>query len=158
GVRILHTKGGPFLLAVDALDDGAAADANRPVGTTFGLWRPRPDARGSTLETAIAGGYLELVLGGYAMYGLSTILGLTAGDGVQVFALDELLGDFLLSEPKLRARPLSPRAARPGRDLVAGIHRSLREGEPFAAEGPLLSGIAPLAFVVEQAGGKASTG
>lgn len=44
----------------------------------------------------------KLVAAGYAMYGSSTQLVLTMGDGVDIFTLDPSIGEFLLTHRKVR--------------------------------------------------------
>jgi fructose-1,6-bisphosphatase I len=134
------------------------------------------------------------------MYGPSTVLVYTCGDGVNGFTLDHDLGEFLLSHENIccpaRGHYYSanlghyhewppniqqfieyvtdhdpathrPYSLRYTGALVADVHRSLLEGGLYfyPSDGEhkdgklrLLYECAPLAFVVEQAGGRASTG
>src|SRR2546426_422755 len=142
----------------------------------------------------------EQVAAGYLMYGSSTMLVFTSGQGVHGFTLDPGIGEYLLSHENIRmpargkvyavnegnyhkwpagtrryidhlkesdkatGRPYSSRYSG---CLAADVHRLLLgggiylyPGETDQAEGKLrlLYEANPLALVVEQAGGRASTG
>ncbi len=141
----------------------------------------------------------QQVAAGYILYGSSTMLVYTTGQGVHGFTLDPTIGEFLLSHPDIRTPEVgryysvnesnwnkwTPAVQRvvaafkngDGRvqaknaryigSLVADIHRNLISGGiflyPADARNPqgklrLLYEAAPLALVVEQAGGAASDG
>ena len=197
-----HIAGGSaakYVLCVDPLDGSSNTDINGPVGTIFGIYRRLTTGAHETMRDLLRKGS-EQVAAGYVMYGPSTVLVYTCGDGVHGFTLDHDLGEFLLSHENIRCparghyysanlghyhewhphiqqfieyltdhdpathRPYSLRYTGA---LVADVHRSLLEGGlyfyPPDAEHKdgklrLLYECAPLGFVVEQAGGRASTG
>ena len=92
---------GKYLLVFDPLDGSSNIDANISVGTIFSILRsPDPDAQprvGHFLQPGVA-----QVCAGFALYGPSTMLILTTGDGVDGFTLDRDIGAFILTNPKLR--------------------------------------------------------
>ena len=141
-------------------------------------------------------GYKQ-VAAGYVLYGSSTMLVYTTGQGVHGFTLDPSIGEFLLSHPEMRmpeppSRTYSVNEAYFDRwsddqkrlmshlkssdqgfgsryigSLVADIHRTLLQGGLFMypqdrlkPEGKLrlLYEAAPMAMIVEQAGGRATDG
>lgn len=90
-----------YILCVDPLDGSSNSDNNGPVGTIFGFYRRVStcgcDAIGHELREGA-----KLVAAGYVMYGPSTVLAYSVGDGVHAFTLDHDLGEFLLSHENLR--------------------------------------------------------
>jgi len=193
---------GKYLLVFDPLDGSSNIDANISVGTIFSVLRtPEPGAEPRT-EHFLQPGTAQ-VCAGFALYGPSTMLILTTGEGVDGFTLDRDIGSFVLTHPQLRipeecsefainasnerfweppvrryiAECLAGRTGPRGRDfnmrwiasLVAETYRILTRGGVFlyprdskepAQPGRLrlLYECNPVAFLVEQAGGRASTG
>ncbi|HUY52698.1 MAG TPA: class 1 fructose-bisphosphatase [Streptosporangiaceae bacterium] len=193
---------GKYLLVFDPLDGSGNIDANISVGTIFSILRsPDPGAEprvGHFLQPGTA-----QVCAGFALYGPSTMLILTTGDGVDGFTLDRDIGAFVLTHPQLRIpgdcgefainasnerfweppvrryiqECLAGSTGSRGRDfnmrwiasLVAETYRILTRGGVFlyprdskepARPGRLrlLYECNPISFIVEQAGGGASTG
>ncbi len=92
---------GKYLLVFDPLDGSSNIDANISVGTIFSILRsPDPDAQ-PRVEHFLQPGVAQ-VCAGFALYGPSTMLILTTGDGVDGFTLDRDIGAFILTHPKLR--------------------------------------------------------
>jgi fructose-1,6-bisphosphatase I len=89
-----------YILCVDPLDGSSNSDNNGPVGTIFGFYRRQStcgcDAIGHELREGA-----RLVTAGYVMYGPSTVLAYSVGDGVHTFTLDHDLGEFLLSHERM---------------------------------------------------------
>jgi fructose-1,6-bisphosphatase len=193
---------GRYLLAFDPLDGSSNVDVNVPVGTIFSILR-RDEGAGPANEADFLQPGLNQLCAGYAIYGPTTMLVLTLGDGVHGFTLDRELGEFVLTHPDLRIPeetrefavnasnerfwepPLQRyvaecRAGRTGprgddfnmrwiASLVAEVHRILIRGGVFMyprdSKEPsspgrlrLLYEASPMALIVEQAGGAASTG
>lgn len=193
---------GPYLLCFDPLDGSADIDLNAPLGSIFSVLKaphgPQPPARTDFLQP----GSRQLGAG-YAIYGATTMVVLTVGQGVHGFTLDRGFGEFILThenmrlpretsefaidasngrswEPPIRryvAECLAGRGGIRGKDftmrwiasLVAEVHRILIRGGLFMypkdtkdPSGPgrprLLYEANPLAMIIEQAGGSASTG
>jgi fructose-1,6-bisphosphatase len=89
-----------YLLLFDALDCSNNIDVNLPVGSLFSVLRtPRPGAEPRLSDFLQPG--TEQVCAGFALYGPSTMLVLTTGDGVDGFTLDRGIGAFVLTHPKM---------------------------------------------------------
>jgi fructose-1,6-bisphosphatase len=193
---------GKYLLVFDPLDGSSNIDANVSVGTIFSILRsPDPDAEPCAEHFLQPGA--QQVCAGFAVYGPSTMLVLTTGDGVDAFTLDREIGAFILTHPKMRIPEdtrefainasnerfweppvrryvqecLAGRTGPRNQDfnmrwvasLVAEAFRILTRGGVFLypndTKDPdkpgrlrLLYECNPIAFIVEQAGGGASTG
>ncbi len=193
---------GKYVLLFDPLDGSSNIDANVSVGTIFSIFRRKTDGNESLKEDCLRKG-MEQVAAGYIVYGSSTMMVYTTGNGVHGFTLDPSIGEFLLSHENIRTpakgkiysinegnanawdegtkryiahlkendsatgRPYSLRYIG---SLVADFHRNLLYGGIFLypadykdpkkpkAKLRLLYEANPLAFIVEQAGGMASTG
>ena len=92
---------GKYLLLFDPLDGSGNLDAGISVGTIFSILRsPDPGAEPRP-EHFLQPGSAQ-VCAGFALYGPSTMLILTTGDGVDGFTLDRDIGAFVLTHPKLR--------------------------------------------------------
>ncbi|MEW6263914.1 MAG: class 1 fructose-bisphosphatase [Thermodesulfobacteriota bacterium] len=197
-------KKGNYIVVFDPLDGSTNIDANVSIGTIFGIYRRiTPGADEGTLEDVLQPGYKQ-VAAGYFIYGSSTLMVFSAGNGVHVFTLDPSVGEFLLSEENVKTPPRGnifsinegnynywdegvrnyinhlkdPAAGHPKGgytsryigSLVADFHRNLLYGgiylypsdtkDPRKTTGKLrlMCEANPLAFIVEQAGGAASTG
>jgi len=193
-------RGGKYVLMYDPLDGSTNIGVNVSIGTIFSIHRRRATKKGpGSLTDCLQKGRAQ-VAAGYILYGSSTMLVYTTGQGVHGFTLDPTIGEFLLSHPDIRSpdvgtyysvneshwnkwAPAMQRVvaafkngdsgrveaknARYIGSLVADIHRNLMSGGVFlypadanAPQGKLrlLYEAAPLAFVVEQAGGAAIDG
>lgn len=190
---------GNYVLLFDPLDGSSNIEANVSVGTIFSIHRKVSEGERGSLSDCLQPGSRQ-VAAGYIVYGSSTMLVYTTGNGVHGFTLEPSIGEFLLSHPNIRipdpgkrvysvnegnyAR-WSPRQralvdhlkgldgageAFSGRyigSLVADFHRNLLYGGLFMYPGDakspdgklrLLYEAAPLAMIVEEAGGRASDG
>lgn len=190
---------GKYLLVFDPLDGSSNTDVNIPVGTIFSVLRsPDPDRDPRPEDFFQAG--TEQVCAGFAVYGPSTMLIITHGEGVDGFTLDRDIGAFILTHPQMQIpeqtsefainssneRFWEPPVRRYvseclegsegpiGRDFnmrwvasaVADAYRILTRGGLFlypadsrrAGRLRLLYECNPIAFIIEQAGGLASTG
>lgn len=191
---------GDYILIFDPLDGSSNIDVNINVGTIFSILR-RPAGRHGdvTLDDVLQPG-IQQVGAGYILYGPSTMLVLSTGQGVHGFTLDPGVGEFLLSHPDMkipeqgaiysvndgywRYWDVKTRKAmeyfrnattavgnnyssRYVGALVADFHRTLVKGGiymyPPDSRKPqgklrLMCEANPLAFLAEQAGGRASNG
>lgn len=94
-------KKGSYVLVYDPLDGSSNIDVNVSIGTIFGIYRCVDwDLRGRREDVLQAG--RKLVAAGYVLYGSSTMLVYTTGQGVYGFTLDPELGEFLLSHENMR--------------------------------------------------------
>lgn len=91
---------GEFLLLFDPLDGSSNIDVNISVGTIFSVLRC-PETMEPSAEAFLQPGTKQ-VCAGYAIYGPSTLLVLTVGDGVDVFTLDREYGSFVLTQRGMR--------------------------------------------------------
>ncbi len=200
-IPVLDGYEGKYTLAFDPLDGSSNIDVNVSIGTIFSIHqRLSGDGQGNSGDLLQKGS--KQVAAGYIIYGSSTMLVYTTGDGVHGFTLDPSVGEFFLSHPDIRipeqakyysvnesytnywyastrgyiehVKAIEPEDGRPYSlryigSLVADFHRNLIRGGIFLytrdkkstaqPEGKLrlLYEAAPLAMVVEQAGGLAIT-
>ncbi len=194
-----HWPQAEYMLLFDPLDGSSNTDCNMPLGAIFSIVKAERSDRMPT-EDELARKGTEQVLAGYLLYGSSTMLVCTVGQGVHGFTLDPGIGEYIVSHEQIRipdrgriyatnegnyhkwavgtqkyvdylkltdtatGRPYSGRYSG---CLVADVHRLLLDGGLYLYPGELarpegkirlLYEANPLAWVVEQAGGKASTG
>lgn len=191
---------GDYILIFDPLDGSSNIDVDVNVGTIFSiLRRPAGNTGEVTLEEVLQPG-VKQVGAGYILYGPSTMLVLSTGQGVHGFTLDPGVGEFLLSHPDMhipeqgyiysvnggnwqnwdettreavswfrtcKTQEGHAYTARYVGSLVADFHRTLIRGGiymyPPDKKKPqgklrLMCEANPMAFLAEQAGGKASDG
>ena len=92
---------GEYILVFDPLDGSSNIDVNINVGTIFSILRRKsPITQDAVYEDVLQAG-CEQIAAGYFLYGPSTILVYTTGQGVHGFTLDPTVGEFLLSHPDL---------------------------------------------------------
>ena len=194
---------GKYLIVFDPLDGSSNIDVNISVGTIFSILRAPEGVANPQAQDFLQLGTTQ-VCAGYALYGPSTMLVLTTGNGVNGFTLDTDIGEFMLTHPNMRI-PVDTQEfaintsnqrfweepvqryveecvqgkAPGGREknfnmrwvasMVAEVHRILTRGGIFmypkdtkdptkAGKLRLMYEANPMAFIVEQAGGLASTG
>ena len=197
---------GKYLLVFDPLDGSGNIDVDMTVGSIFSILRAPQDVADSGRDVTEAD-FLQpgatQVAAGYALYGPTTMLVLTVGNGVSGFTLNPNLGEFVLTHPDIALPPdtqefaingansrfweppvkryvdecLAGRTGPRGKDfntrwiasMVAEAHRILMRGGVFLYPRDsresgrngrlrLLYEANPIALLVEQAGGRASTG
>ena len=189
-----------YVVLMDPLDGSSNIDVNVSVGTIFSIYRRiSPIGEPATVEDFLQPGHCQ-VAAGYVVYGSSTMLVYTTGNGVHGFTCDPSLGVFFLSHenimiPKKGAiysinegnyfkfpegvkkylkfcqeidQPTNrPYTSRYIGSLAPDVHRNFLKGGiymyPSTASAPkgklrLLYECNPMAFLVEQAGGKATDG
>ncbi|WP_347926358.1 class 1 fructose-bisphosphatase [Pontimicrobium sp. SW4] len=187
-----------YVVLMDPLDGSSNIDVNVSVGTIFSIYRRvTPVGTPVTLEDFLQKGS-DQVAAGYVIYGTSTMLVYTTGDGVNGFTLNPAIGTFYLSHPNMEF-PLDgqiysvnegnyirfpqgikdyikycqleegnrPYTSRYIGSLVSDFHRNMIKGGvymyPESSRYPsgklrLLYEANPMAFIAEQANGKASDG
>lgn len=190
---------GKYVLLYDPLDGSGNIDANVSIGTIFSIYRRVSKNGHGTIDDVLQPGYKQIAAG-YVVFGSSTMLVYTSGDGVHGFTLDPSIGEFLLShedikmpkrgkiysvnegnykwwesgvkkyikylqeEDKATARPYTSRYIG---SLVADFHRNLLYGGIYLYPGDarnkngklrLMYENNPLAYICEQAGGRAIDG
>ena len=193
---------GEYLLLFDPLDGSSNIDVNVSVGTIFSVLKCPEGVTEPSAEAFLQPGSKQ-VCAGFAVYGPSTVLVLTLGNGVHAFTLDRELGSFVLTQEHIRipedtkefainmsnmrfweppmkryidellAGKSGPRGVdfnmRWVASMVADVFRILTRGGIFMyprdLKDPgkpgrlrLMYEANPMAMIVEQAGGAASTG
>ena len=94
-------KCGKYCLMFDPLDGSSNIDVNVPVGTVFSIVQKITRGRHGEMEDLLQPGRRQ-VAAGYVIYGSSTMLVYTTGQGAHGFTLDPSIGEFLLSHPNIR--------------------------------------------------------
>ena len=92
---------GKYCLLFDPLDGSSNIDVNVPVGTVFSIVQKITRGRHGEMEDLLQPGRRQ-VAAGYVIYGSSTMLVYTTGQGAHGFTLDPSIGEFLLSHPNIR--------------------------------------------------------
>jgi len=189
---------GRYVVIFDPLDGSSNIDVNVSVGTIFSILERSPDGFSSNdhARDVLQPGEKQLAAG-YIVYGSSTMLVYTTGEGVHMFTLDPSVGAFLLANENVvmpekgksysvnegnfnsfprgvkdflnwcKTEEAGPYTGRYIGSLVADFHRTLLRGGIFlyppTAKSPsgklrLLYEANPMAFLAEQAGGRATDG
>lgn len=104
-------KAGKYVLLYDPLDGSSNIDANVSIGTIFAIHRKITDGERGTLQDCLQPGSQQIGAG-YVVYGSSTMLVYSTGNGVHGFTLDPSIGEFLLSHPNITI-------PRPGRRIYS---------------------------------------
>ncbi len=98
----IASENGKYVVLFDPLDGSSNIDVNVSVGTIFSIYRRVSDESGPCeLEDFLQKG-VEQVAAGYVIYGTSTILVYTTGNGVNGFTLDPSIGEFCLSHRNIQ--------------------------------------------------------
>ena len=92
---------GKYCVMYDPLDGSSNIEANVSVGTIFSIHRKVSDHERGCVEDCLQPGTRQ-VAAGYVVYGSSTMLVYTTGNGVHGFTLEPSIGEFLLSHPHMR--------------------------------------------------------
>lgn len=92
--------GGKYVVFVDCLDGAVNVDVNGAVGSIFSVYRRPDDAKAKTPKDLLFKGN-EQVAAGYILYGPSTILVYSSGNGVNEYTLDPTSGEFLVTREKI---------------------------------------------------------
>ncbi len=193
---------GEYLLLFDPLDGSSNIDVNVSVGTIFSVLKCPEGVTEPTAEAFLQPGSKQ-VCAGFAVFGPSTVLVLTLGNGAHAFTLDREMGSFVLTQEHIRIPEdtkefainmsnmrfweppmkryidelLAGKTGPRGQDfnmrwvasMVADVYRILTRGGIFmyprdtkdpgkAGRLRLMYEANPMAMIVEQAGGAASTG
>lgn len=105
GVTTFHEglcRNAKYIVCMDPLDGSSNIDVNVSVGTIFSIYkRLSPVGGPADLSDFLQKG-TELVIAGYVLYGSSTMLVYSAGDGVNGFTLDPSIGEFCLSHTDIK--------------------------------------------------------
>jgi fructose-1,6-bisphosphatase I len=97
-----HFPTGRYILIFDPLDGSSNIDYSVSIGTIFSILRRKsPQGEPVTVDDCLQPGH-DIVASGYILYGPSTMMVYSAGNGVHGFTLDQTVGEFLLSHPDIR--------------------------------------------------------
>lgn len=91
-----------YAVIFDPLDGSSNIDVNVSVGTTFAIFRRPMDAELNEATKWVLQPGTEQVAVGYVVYGSSTILVYSVGNGVHGFTLDPSVGAFVLSHENMK--------------------------------------------------------
>ena len=190
---------GKYIVMMDPLDGSSNIDVNAGIGTIFAVYKKISSGNTITKKDLLQKASQQIGAG-YILYGSSTMIIYSTGNGVHGFTLDLTIGEFYLSHPNLKIpsrgsiysinegstpfwsnkqkaliqyfKETDKETGRPYKlryvgTLVSDFHRTLIKGGIFMYPGDSKNPngklrfafeAAPLAFIVEQAGGKASDG
>ncbi len=97
---------GRYVVVFDPLDGSSNIDVNVSVGTIFAILGRDPDETGTRdpLGDVLQCGLKQLAAG-YIVYGSSTVLVYTAGEGVFAFTLDPNIGAFVICHEHITMPP-----------------------------------------------------
>ncbi|HEY5471403.1 MAG TPA: class 1 fructose-bisphosphatase [Bacteroidales bacterium] len=96
-----YAVNGKYVVCMDPLDGSSNIDYNVSVGTIFSIYRRiTPTGEKVRNEDFLQKG-LNQVAAGYIVYGSSTMLVYSTGNGVNGFTLDPSIGEFCLSHPEI---------------------------------------------------------
>jgi fructose-1,6-bisphosphatase I len=93
GVTTMNETGS-LVIAVDPLDGSSNIDIAAPIGTIFAIWK-RKSVAGPILESDFLQKGDECIAAGYVLYGSATMLMLSVGKGVQLFALNSSTATYM---------------------------------------------------------------
>ncbi len=193
-------KEGKYVVLIDPLDGSSNIDVNVSVGTIFSIYKRISPVGTPVTEADFLQPGNKQIAAGYVIYGSSTMLVYSTGNGVNGFTYDPTIGVFCLSHPNFRCpedgtiysinegnyvhfpegvkkyikycqeedeATQRPYTSRYIGSLVSDFHRNLIKGGiylyPTSSRYPsgklrLLYECNPMAFLIEQAGGKAVAG
>jgi len=97
---VAGTPDGRYLVCFDPLDGSSNIDINSLVGTIFSIMEVPEGQEGANEAMFLQPGTAQ-VAAGYVLYGASTQLAMTTGNGVRLFTLDNTIGEFLLTQDKM---------------------------------------------------------
>lgn len=195
-----NAERGKYVIFVDPLDGSSNIDVNVTIGSIFSVHRRPQGINREDLKKSLLLPGSQQVAAGYALYGPSTLLIYTTGNGVNCFSLDPRIREFICTHENIRIPKRGniysinegrrnewfpatrayidyvqqsdkatgrPYSARYVGSLVADFHRTLIKGgiflypaDPKNKDGKLrlMYECAPMAMIIEQAGGRASNG
>ncbi len=187
-----------YVVLIDPLDGSSNIDVNVSVGTIFSVYRRVTEVGTPVIIDDFLQKGNKQVAAGYVIYGTSTMLVYTTGDGVNGFTLNPAIGTFYLSHPNMQFPEKGkiysvnegnyihfpqgiknyikycqmeegdrPYTSRYIGSLVSDFHRNMIKGGIYMypksslnSNGKLrlLYECNPMAYIAEQANGKASDG
>lgn len=103
-VKFEETKNleGKYVVLIDPLDGSSNIDVNVSVGTIFSVYKRVSPVGSHVTEADFLQPGNKQVAAGYVIYGSSTMLVYSTGNGVNGFTYDPTIGVFCLSHPDLK--------------------------------------------------------
>ncbi len=95
-----HSKNAKYVVLFDPLDGSSNIDVNVSIGTIFAIYR-RTSHGEIELKDFTQKGHQQ-VAAGYVVYGSSTMMVYSTGNGVNGFTLDPSIGEFCLSHRDIK--------------------------------------------------------
>ena len=127
------SKNGKYVVLFDPLDGSSNIDVNVSIGTIFSIYhRVSPIGTEATLEDMLQPGEKQ-VAAGYVLYGSSTMLVYTTGNGVNGFTLDPTIGEFCLSHANMKT-PETGRIYSMNEGNIAVCHPGYRKYTEYCQE------------------------
>jgi fructose-1,6-bisphosphatase I len=99
---IQEAESGKYIVLFDPLDGSSNINANVSIGTIFSILQRDTGHDSKDVMAHILQPGCNQVAAGYVVYGSSTVLAYTAGDGVHMFTLDPTIGAYLLAQENIR--------------------------------------------------------
>lgn len=95
------SKEAKYIVCMDPLDGSSNIDVNVSIGTLFSIYRRKSESGPPVMSDFLQKGDKQ-VAAGYVLYGSSTMLVYTTGNGVNGFTLVPSIGEFCLSHPDIK--------------------------------------------------------
>ena len=103
-----YKEAGKYVLLIDPLDGSSNIDVTVSVGTIFSIYqRVTPEGSEAVLKDFLQAGHQQIAAG-YIIYGSSTMMVYSTGNGVNGFTLDPSTGVFFLTHPNIRIPETGP--------------------------------------------------
>src|SRR5213594_2229362 len=99
---IQEAESGKYIVLFDPLDGSSNINANVSIGTIFSILQRQPAAGSAEAMAQILQPGCQQVAAGDVVYGSSTVMAYTAGNGVHMFTLDPSIGAYLLAQENVR--------------------------------------------------------
>ena len=97
-----RAESGKYVVVVDPFDGSSNIDVNVGVGTIFSILAKPPNVTLDNPDAAVLQVGTRQIAAGYVVYGSSTIMVYTTGNGVHGFTLDPEIGAYVLSHENIR--------------------------------------------------------
>uniref|UniRef100_A0A8C9WYZ3 Fructose-1,6-bisphosphatase 1 n=1 Tax=Sander lucioperca TaxID=283035 RepID=A0A8C9WYZ3_SANLU len=171
-------KRGKYIVCFDPLDGSSNIDCLVSIGTIFAIYKKTTDGEPCEKDALQPG--RNLVAAGYALYGSATMMVLSTGQGVNCFMLDPSIGEFILVDRDVKIKKkgkiysLNEGYAQHFYPDVSEYLQKKKYPEVMAMSVQCMIAVAfmyysiaklrllyecnPMAYIMEQAGGMATTG
>jgi fructose-1,6-bisphosphatase I len=98
---------GKYIVTIDPLDGSSNIDVNVSIGTIFSIYKKQTPASEPLKESDFLQKGRTQIAAGYILYGPSTMLIFSTGNGVNGFTYETTLGEYVLSHPSLQFKNVS---------------------------------------------------